>query len=116
TVTSTVPAHRESATTTTVLLAPAEPPPLPTTTEPEPAPPVVPFADLAPTSEPTPAPQPVHPAPAPAPAPTVDPPAPSRVYYNSCAAARAAGAAPLYRGEPGYRSGLDRDGDGVACE
>ncbi|GAA2347194.1 excalibur calcium-binding domain-containing protein [Dactylosporangium salmoneum] len=38
------------------------------------------------------------------------------VYYKNCAAARAAGAAPLYRGEPGYRSGLDRDGDGVACE
>src|SRR5207302_1787123 len=31
-------------------------------------------------------------------------------------AANAAGAAPLLRGEPGYRAGLDRDGDGVACE
>ena len=29
---------------------------------------------------------------------------------------RAAGAAPLHRGDPGYRSGLDRDGDGIACE
>jgi hypothetical protein len=38
------------------------------------------------------------------------------VYYANCAAARAAGAAPLYRGDPGYRSGLDRDKDGVACE
>jgi len=38
------------------------------------------------------------------------------VYYPDCAAARAAGAAPLHRGDPGYRSGLDRDGDGVACE
>lgn len=37
-------------------------------------------------------------------------------YYSNCSAARAAGAAPLRRGEPGYRSGLDRDGDGVACE
>lgn len=37
-------------------------------------------------------------------------------YYRNCAAARAAGAAPLYRGEPGYRPALDRDGDGVACE
>ncbi|MDC7122671.1 excalibur calcium-binding domain-containing protein [Cellulomonas fimi] len=37
-------------------------------------------------------------------------------YYGSCADARAAGAAPLYAGEPGYRSGLDRDKDGVACE
>lgn len=41
---------------------------------------------------------------------------PASVYYANCAAARAAGAAPLYRGSPGYRSGLDRDNDGVACE
>lgn len=38
------------------------------------------------------------------------------VYYANCAAVRAAGAAPLRRGDPGYRSGLDRDDDGVACE
>jgi hypothetical protein len=38
------------------------------------------------------------------------------VYYANCAAARAAGHAPLYRGEPGYRPGLDRDNDGIACE
>jgi hypothetical protein len=44
------------------------------------------------------------------------PPLPSSAYYGSCAAARSAGAAPLHVGEPGYRSGLDRDGDGVACE
>lgn len=37
-------------------------------------------------------------------------------YFASCAQARAAGAAPLHRGDPGYRSGLDRDGDGIACE
>jgi hypothetical protein len=37
-------------------------------------------------------------------------------YYANCSAARAAGAAPLRQGEPGYRQGLDRDGDGVACE
>lgn len=43
-------------------------------------------------------------------------PAPDSTYYANCAAARAAGAAPLYRGSPGYRSGLDGDGDGVACE
>jgi len=41
---------------------------------------------------------------------------PSSVYYRSCAEARAAGAAPLYRGQPGYRPELDRDGDGIACE
>jgi len=45
-------------------------------------------------------------APAPAPA----------AYYANCTAAKNAGAAPLYRGQPGYSSSLDRDGDGVACE
>jgi len=37
-------------------------------------------------------------------------------HYGSCAAVRAAGVAPLRRGDPGYRPGLDRDHDGVACE
>lgn len=36
--------------------------------------------------------------------------------YANCAAARAAGAAPVRRGEPGYGSHLDRDNDGVGCE
>jgi uncharacterized protein len=39
-----------------------------------------------------------------------------QVYFANCAAARAAGAAPIRVGEPGYRPKLDRDGDGVACE
>ena len=38
------------------------------------------------------------------------------VYYPNCAAARAAGAAPVSRGQPGYAAHLDRDGDGVGCE
>jgi len=38
------------------------------------------------------------------------------VYYPNCSAARAAGAAPISRGEPGYREEMDGDGDGVACE
>lgn len=42
--------------------------------------------------------------------------APADVYYKNCTAARAAGAAPVYVGEPGYGSHLDRDGDGVGCE
>ncbi|TDV56623.1 excalibur calcium-binding domain-containing protein [Actinophytocola oryzae] len=50
-------------------------------------------------------------------APVPEQPAePPSAYYANCAAARAAGAAPLHAGEPGYRAGLDRDGDGVACE
>lgn len=42
--------------------------------------------------------------------------APPAAYYKNCAAAKAAGAAPLRVGGAGYRSALDRDGDGVACE
>ena len=37
-------------------------------------------------------------------------------HYANCTAARAAGAAPIRRGEPGYASHLDRDGDGIGCE
>ncbi|MDH6284118.1 GmrSD restriction endonuclease domain-containing protein [Prescottella agglutinans] len=67
---------------------------------------------------PSPAPAPQTQAQAPAPAPVVAPePAPSSgASFGSCKEARAAGAAPLRRGEPGYSSKLDRDGDGVACE
>lgn len=38
------------------------------------------------------------------------------VYYPNCRAARASGAAPMHRGAPGYRSELDGDDDGIACE
>lgn len=41
---------------------------------------------------------------------------PQQGGYRNCSEARAAGAAPLYRGAPGYSARLDRDGDGVACE
>jgi hypothetical protein len=36
--------------------------------------------------------------------------------YRNCAAARAAGAAPVYAGRAGYGAHLDRDGDGIGCE
>lgn len=36
--------------------------------------------------------------------------------YRSCAQARAAGATPVYRGQPGYNPNLDGDADGIACE
>ncbi|WP_083629596.1 excalibur calcium-binding domain-containing protein [Sphingomonas koreensis] len=36
--------------------------------------------------------------------------------YPNCAAARAAAAAPIRAGDPGYSRRLDRDGDGIACE
>lgn len=44
-------------------------------------------------------------------------PAPlSSPHYRSCREARAAGVAPMYRGQPGYNPNLDGDGDGIACE
>jgi len=36
--------------------------------------------------------------------------------WRGCDQARAAGTAPIYRGEPGYREEMDGDGDGIACE
>ena len=87
-----------------------------------------PTPSSSPSSIPTPSPEPTTAEPTseptvdapveePAPEPPAQPePAPQQAYYSSCREAKAAGAAPLYRGDPGYRSGLDRDGDGVACE
>ncbi|ARI78307.1 excalibur calcium-binding domain-containing protein [Halobacillus mangrovi] len=40
----------------------------------------------------------------------------SSPYYKNCTAAKSAGAAPVYAGDPGYGPHLDRDGDGVGCE
>jgi len=81
-------------------------------TEPESAP--EPAQAQEPESAPEPA-QPQEPEPAPEPAQPQEP-EPGGVYYRSCKEAKAAGAAPLYQGEPGYRPGLDRDHDGIACE
>ncbi|WP_138731929.1 GmrSD restriction endonuclease domain-containing protein [Modestobacter excelsi] len=43
-------------------------------------------------------------------------PTPAPAGYPDCAAVRAAGAAPLHRGAPGWSDSMDGDGDGVACE
>lgn len=84
-----------------------------------------PNPSIAPESAPsyTPLPEPAYtPAPAPAYTPPpaqvyTPPPAPVQsTYYANCSAVRAAGAAPIMRGEPGYSSKLDRDDDGIACE
>jgi micrococcal nuclease len=48
--------------------------------------------------------------------PTVKPSAAPIVTYANCTAVRAAGKAPLHKGDPGYSSKLDRDQDGIACE
>ena len=57
-------------------------------------------------------------APAPVAPPVAEPapPAPSDISYANCTAVRAAGAAPIYAGDPGYSRKLDRDGDGIGCE
>jgi Excalibur calcium-binding domain len=39
-----------------------------------------------------------------------------KLYFPNCDAARRAGVTPILRGQPGYGSHLDRDGDGRACE
>jgi competence protein ComEC len=40
----------------------------------------------------------------------------ANVVYKNCTEVRAAGKAPIKRGDPGYSSKLDRDNDGVGCE
>ena len=54
--------------------------------------------------------------PAPAASAPAAAPAPTSTYYKNCDTARAAGAAPVRTGDPGYGGHLDRDGDGIGCE
>ena len=122
-VTAQDPAKGKTATSKTIKLtakakvAPT-PSPSPTTKSPSPTP----TTEPEPTSEaPAPAPEPAQPerheeAPAPAVVHQEQRAPEPQTYYANCAAARAAGAAPIYQGQPGYRSGLDRDGDGIACD
>lgn len=54
--------------------------------------------------------------PKPAPQPSVDVDKKDQ-YYRNCSEAKDAGAAPLRQGvDEGYRSALDRDKDGIACD
>ena len=53
---------------------------------------------------------------APAQEPQSEPEEQADAYYANCTEAKAAGAAPMYRGSPGYRADLDRDHDGIACD
>lgn len=101
-VTTTSSTTSTTSTSTTTTAPPTTAPPSTAAPVTEPPTTAAPRVQLPPTTE------------APYVPPTTN--APSSVYYANCAAARAAGAAPLYRGDPGYRSALDRDGDGVACE
>lgn len=95
---------------------------------PDESPSATPEPEVTPETEATPEPEPASEEPAEAsdapaveeePAPPAPAPQPVRAptqMYSSCAQARAAGAAPLYEGDPGYNPRLDRDKDGVACE
>ncbi|MFE5792144.1 excalibur calcium-binding domain-containing protein [Streptomyces sp. NPDC056503] len=91
----------------------------PTTRTPEPTT----QAPTTPAPKPTtqaPKPAPTTPKPKPKPVQTTQPPETAEpepeAYYANCDAVRAAGAAPIHAGDPGYSRRLDRDGDGVGCE
>lgn len=116
--TTNVIVHRRTA----VEIAAAQPHPTPAASKtpsstPKPSPSSSPNPSPSPTithtPTPTSTPKPATPKPT-TPQPTVVQ-QPS-VYYANCTAVRAAGAAPIYRGQPGYRPELDRDNDGIACE
>lgn len=68
------------------------------------------FAALAPTTV-APATSTTQATPAPVAAPQQQ-----NVYYQNCDAVRAAGAAPIHSGDPGWQQKFDRDHDGVGCE
>jgi hypothetical protein len=81
------------------------------------SPPSCPSASPAPAAPPTVPPSAAAVAPMPAvaiPPPAVSPPA--DVSYANCDAVRAAGAAPIRPGDPGFEPKFDRDNDGVGCE
>lgn len=108
TTSTTEPTSTSSTTSSTTT---KEPRPKPETQEPTEEPYVERQPVYTPAPDPTPAPQQFVQQPV---APVIQE-SPS-VYYQNCTAVRAAGAAPLYIGSPGYAPKLDRDGDGVACE
>ena len=43
-------------------------------------------------------------------------PAQPSVFYKNCKEVKAAGAAPIRPGDPGWDPKFDRDGDGIGCE
>jgi len=79
---------------------------------PAPTPVVVAPAPAAPAPAPAAAPAP-EPAPVVAPVPAAEP---ATAYYKNCDAVRAAGAAPIHPGDPGWDTKFDRDKDGIGCE
>lgn len=124
-----VPATPAAPTVTATVTVTATPTPTPSDT-PTPTPDPV-ASPTQPANPPTI--QPLVPQPAPAskaapvttssaPVKTTQEPEPAKTTkkkvstYANCAAAWADGAAPLYKGEPGYAAKLDGDKDGIACE
>ena len=99
-------------------------PPAPLVAATTPAPRVTPTPSRSRTPSPTATSEAATPTPAAPPTPVAAPlppapaalPEPATTYYANCTAVRAAGKAPLLRGDPGYSTKLDRDGDGIACE
>ncbi|MEV6267002.1 excalibur calcium-binding domain-containing protein [Kribbella sp. NPDC051936] len=84
-----------------------------------PTPTTTPSAEPSESRTPSVTPKPAEPSPTNSrtePTPTTVPVTTGAAVYKSCAEARAAGAAPLHRGDPGYSAALDRNGDGVACD
>lgn len=121
-VTASPPVSDRTASPSTAATSPTDEPtsesPAPETTEPEPEPEREPEREAEPRPEPEPEPEP---EPRPEPDPTTassnqNEDGGSSVHYKNCDAARAAGAAPVYRGQAGYGRHLDRDGDGIGCE
>jgi hypothetical protein len=76
---------------------------------------VVDRPSAVPSSPTTPSPVAAQATPAPAESLPAEP-APDVEGVSVAPAARAAGAAPVHRGEPGYGAHLDRDEDGVGCD
>ncbi|MFE9562962.1 excalibur calcium-binding domain-containing protein [Streptomyces sp. NPDC006487] len=70
----------------------------------------------SPAETPVPSADPGHPKPKQPKSSPTPAPGPRDVHYENCTEAKAAGAAPIRRGEPGYGKHLDRDGDGIACD
>lgn len=79
-------------------------------------PPPRPSYTSTPTTIPTAEPAPTYTPPTTTPVAPVYAPPPQSTYYRNCSAAHAAGRYNIPVGDPAYRSGLDRDGDGYACE
>jgi len=99
-----------------VAAVPAKPTPVATTAAPAPRTTATPKPAAPPVVVPVPAPAPA-PVPAPAPAPAPVPAPQGDVFYQNCTAVKAAGAAPIYPGDPGWQDKFDgNDNDGIGCE